>query len=61
MRTRAAEVCATVATRREHGLMRAEAVKSAVFHVERDYADTLAVLHNEVEREVLNEKVGVVA
>ena len=60
VRTRAREVRATVATSREHSLMRAEAVKGTVLHVERDDTDALAILHDQVESEVLNEEVGVV-
>ena len=60
VRTRATEVCATVTAGREHGLVRAEPVERAVLHVESHDADTLAVLHDQVEREVLNEEVGVV-
>lgn len=55
-----AEISATVTTGRKNGLVGTETVKSAVFHVESNNADTLAVLHNQVEREVLNEEVGVV-
>ena len=61
MRARAAEVGASVAAGGENGLVRSEAMKRAVFHVERDNTDTLAVLHDEVEREVLDEEVCVVA
>ena len=60
MRARAREVRATVATSREHSLMRAEAVKGTVLHVERDDTNALAVLHNQVEGEILDEEVGVV-
>ena len=60
VRTRAREVRATVATSREHSLMRAEAVKGTVLHVERDDTDALDVLHNQVEGKVLDEEVGVV-
>ena len=60
MRARAREVRATVATGREHSLMRAEAVKGTVLHVERDDTHALAVLHNQVEGKVLDEEVGVV-
>ena len=61
MRTRAAEVGTSIAARSEHGLVRAEAVECAVLHVEGDHANTLAILHDEVEREVLDEEVGVVS
>ena len=60
MRARAREVRATVATSREHSLMRAEAVKGTVLHVERDNTDALAILHNQVQGKVLDEEVGVV-
>ena len=61
MRTRATEVCATVTAGREHGLVRAEAVERAVLHVQSHDANTLAVLHDEIQREVLDEEVRVVS
>ena len=61
MRTRAAEVCTAVAAGSEHGLVRTESVQGAVLHVQRHDTDTLAVLHNEIKREVFDEEVGVVA
>ena len=60
MRTRAGEVRTAVTTGREDGLVRTEAVKRTVFHVERDDTDALAVLHNQVKGKVLDEEVGVV-
>ena len=59
--TRAREVRATVPTGREHGLVCTEAVERTVLHVERHDTDTLAVLHDEIKSEVLDEEVGVVA
>lgn len=61
VRASAAEVCASVASRSENGLVSAETVKSAVFHVQRDNADTLAAFHDEVQREIFNEEVRVVS
>ena len=61
VRRGAAEVRSSVPTRRENGLVRAEAVKGAVLEVEGDHTHTLAVLHDEIEREVLDKEVGVVA
>lgn len=60
MCTCTAEISAAVATGRKNGLVGTETVKSAVFHVESNNTDTLAILHNQVESEVLNEEVGVV-
>ena len=60
VRAGAAEVRASVTARREHGLVRAEPMKGAVFRAERDDTDTLAVLHDQVQGEVLDEEVGVV-
>ena len=57
---RAAEVRAPVPARREHGLVRAEAVERAVLGAQRDHAHALALVHDEVERKVLDEEVGVV-
>ena len=36
-------------------------MQGTILHVERDDTDTLAVLHDQVKREVLDEEVGVVA
>ena len=40
--------------------MRAESVQRAFRHVERDHAAALAVFHDEIEREVLDEEIGIV-
>src|SRR3546814_9645022 len=50
---------ARTAGRKDHGV-RAEAVDSAVFHAERDHALALAILHDQVEREILDVEVGVI-
>jgi hypothetical protein len=39
----------------------AEPVKSAVFHVKRDHAYALVILHNQVKSKVLDEEVGIMA
>jgi hypothetical protein len=36
-------------------------MQSPIFHIERNDTDTFTVLHQEVERKVLDEEVGVVA
>lgn len=59
--TCAAEVGSSVTTGSQNGLVRTEAVQGTVFHVERNDTDTLAVLHDQVQREVLDEEVRVVA
>ena len=58
---RAAKVRAAISTRCEYGLVGAEAVEGAVLHADRNDTDTLAILHDEVERKIFNEEVGVVA
>ena len=40
--------------------MRAESVQCAVLHVQRHDANTLAIFHDQIKREVFNEEVGVV-
>ena len=60
MRTRAAEVCTAVTAGSEHCLVRAESVQCAVLHVQRHDANTFAVFHDQIEREVFNEEVSVV-
>ena len=60
MRTRAAEVCTAVTAGSEHCLVRAESVQCAVLHVQRHDANTLAIFHDQIKREVFDEEVGVV-
>lgn len=40
--------------------MRTESVQRAILHVHRNHTDALAILHEQVEGKVLDEKVGVV-
>ncbi len=56
MRRCAGEVRAAVAAGRENGHVRAEAVQLPLGHVERDDAAAGAVLHDEIDREVLDEE-----
>jgi hypothetical protein len=61
VRRSAGEVRPTVTARGKDGLVGPEAVQRSVLHVEGEDADALAVLHEQVERKVLDEEVGVVA
>lgn len=56
----AREVRTTVATSGKNGVVRAEAVESAILLVVGDHTLALAVLHDQVNGEELNEVVGVV-
>ena len=60
VRTRAAEVSASITTSRQDGLVCTETVKSTVFHIQRNNTDALAILHDQVKSKVLDEEVGVV-
>ena len=60
VRGRAGEERTAVAARGEDDLVRAEAVQGAVRHVERDHAAAGAVLHDQVDREVLDEEARLV-
>lgn len=60
VRTRATEVSPTVTTGSKNGLVAPETVEGSVLHVESDDTDTLSILHEQIERKVLDEKVGVV-
>ena len=60
MGARAAEVLAPVTARRQDGLVRAEAMRCAVFHVQSNHTHAFAVLLDQVEGKVLDEEVGVV-
>ena len=57
----AAEVGSTISTSGQDRVLGKEAVQGAVLHVEGDNTNALAVLHDQVEREVLDEEVGIVA
>ena len=59
--TRAAEVGTSVTTSCQNGLVGTEAVEGTVLHVQSNDTDTLAVLHDEIKREVFDEEVGVMA
>ena len=54
------EIDAAVAAGREHHRLGAEAVDRAVVEAQRDDAAARAVLHDQVEREIFDEEVGVV-
>ena len=56
----AGEIDAAVAAGREHHRLRAEAVDRAVVEAQGDDAAAHAVLHDQVDREIFDEEVGVV-
>lgn len=60
MRARAAEIRPSIPSGGQDRLMCTEPVQSTVLHIQGDHTDALAVLHNEVERKVLDEEVCVV-
>ena len=60
VRGRRGEVRASVASRRQHRLVRPEPVEGSVLHAHRDDADALTLVHDEIKREVLHEELGVV-
>ena len=55
------EISAAVAAGRQHHRLRAEAVDRPVVHRQGDDAPALAAFHDQVEREIFDEEVGVVA
>ena len=57
----AGKIDAAVAAGRQHGLVRAEAVDGAVVQVPGDHAQHLAVLDQQVDGEIFDEELGVVA
>lgn len=57
----AAEVCATVTAGRENRLVRTETVECAILHIEGNNTNALTVLHYQVQREVFDEEVRVMA
>ena len=60
VRGRRGEVRASVASRRQHRLVRPEPVEGSVLHAHRDDADALALVHDEINRKILHEELGVV-
>jgi tRNA U34 5-carboxymethylaminomethyl modifying enzyme MnmG/GidA len=58
-RSRGEVAAAVAAGRQDHGVA-AEAVDRPVVHAQRDHADALAILHDQVDREVFDEEVRVV-
>ena len=59
--TRTAEVGSSIASSCKDGLVGAETMQSTIFHIESDDTDAFAILHNEVEGEVLDKEVRIVA
>jgi hypothetical protein len=55
------EVRATITARGQHRVLAVEAMQGAVLHAEREHADALAIVHDEVQRKVLDEVRRVVA
>jgi hypothetical protein len=60
VRARAAKVSPSVPASCKHRFVRTEAVEGTIFHVEGNYTDTLAILHDKVERKEFDEKVRIV-
>jgi hypothetical protein len=60
MSARAAEIRPSISTGSQNSLVRPESVQGAIFHVERDDANALAILHDQIEGEVFDEEIGVV-
>lgn len=59
VRRGAREVGSAVATRRKHCVVGFNAVNCSILHVEARDADTAPILHDQVQRKVLNEVCGV--
>ena len=60
MRRRGGEIAAAITAGRQHGLVAAETVDRTIIHAQRNHAPAHAVLHDQVECEIFNEKVRVV-
>lgn len=58
--TCAAEVGTSITTSRQNGLVGTETVEGTILHVQSNDTDTLAILHDQVKGEVLDEEVRVV-
>jgi hypothetical protein len=59
--TSATKVCSPISTSSQNSLMGPEAMERTVLHVQRNHADTLSVLHYEIQGEVFYEEICVVA
>ena len=60
VRARRGEIDAAIAAGGEHHRLRAEAMDRPVVEAQGDDAAALAVLHDQVEREIFDEEVGVI-
>jgi hypothetical protein len=54
------EVGSSVSTGSQNSFVRPKPVESAILHVKRDNTDTLSVLHDQIQSEILDEEIGVV-
>lgn len=61
MGTCAAEVCASVTASSQNRLVCSESVKGAIFHVQGHDTNTCTVLHDQIERKVLDEEVRIMS
>jgi hypothetical protein len=59
--TRTAEVRTSIPSGCQYSLVCPESVKGTVLHVKSNDANAFPVLHDEIEGEVFNEKIGIVA
>ena len=61
MCTSTAEVGSPISTSSQNGLVGSEPVKSTILHVQSDDSNAFTLVHDEIESEVLDKKVGVVS
>lgn len=61
VRGRARKIGASVTTRSEHRVLGVETMQRSVLETERDHTPTLAALHQQIEGEILDEVIAVVA
>src|SRR3546814_18075324 len=60
MRGRRGEIAATIAAGCQNDIMCAETMDRTVLHAERDHTPAYAIFHDEIEREIFDEELGVV-
>src|SRR3546814_549876 len=60
MRGRRVEIAATIAAGCQNYIMCAETMDRTVLHAERDHTPAYAIFHDEIEREIFDEEIGVV-
>src|SRR3546814_20672157 len=60
MRRHRGEIAATIAAGCQNDIMFAETMDRTVLHADRDHTPAYAIFHDEIEREIFDEEIGIV-